>query len=296
MGSTLATVVIPSFNRADLLPDAIESVLNQTVACEVIVVDHGSSDRTEELVKQWGASITYLRRDVDSGPQFSWLDGILLASNEFVKILHDDDWLEPTFVERSVALMHPGVGFVFSAATVTDPEKQAINVLFNSVFDSSGVFGSRRARRIAAETMISPTALLLRKQELVDGIYVDRLPFQVERYHGAGADHYLKLLALLRYEKFGYIKEPLANFRSHPGSITVDAISSGNKSPLTQVYFETLQYYRLLDFVRRTKLMHWVTLLHQIREAFSSLGGFVARYARQIKRVGLVPLRFRKAR
>lgn len=296
MSPTVATVVIPTFNRADFLSDAVGSVLAQTVACEIIVVDHGSTDTTQEVVAQWMDSVTYLRREFDSGPQFSWLDGVLLASHDRVKILHDDDWLEPTFMERCLALMEPDVGFVFTAATVTDPEKQKINVLFDNVFQRSGVFECRRDRRIVAETMISPTALLMRKQELIDGIYADRLPFQVNSFHGAGADHFLKLLALLRNKKFGYISEPLANFRSHPGSITVDAISSGKKPSLTQVYTETLSYYRLLDFAQRTNLMAFVEQLHHVRERLSSVAGFLKRYSRQLQRVGLVPLRLRKTR
>lgn len=293
MRNSVATVVIPTFNRAGLLPDAVNSVFGQTVACEIVIVDHGSTDSTPKIVAQWADRVTYLRREIDSGPQFSWLDGVLVASHDIVKILHDDDWLEPTFMERCLSLMKPDVGFVFTAATVTNPDKQKINTLFESVFPRSGVFHSPKHRRIVAETMISPTALLLRKQELIDGIYVDRLPFQVQRFHGAGADHFLKLLALLRHAKFGYVNERLANFRSHPGSITVDAIASGNKSPLTQVYTETLRYYRLLDFAKRTRLMAFVDGLHRTREGISAITGFITRYTRQVRRVGLIPLRFR---
>jgi len=293
MSSSVATVVIPTFNRADLLPAAVNSVLEQTVDCEIIIVDHGSTDSTPVVARQWGDRVVYLRREFDSGPQFSWLDGVLIASHEFVKILHDDDWLEPTFVEQSIALMAPDVGFVFTAATVTDENKAPINTLFASVLKGSGTYTTRQDRRVVAETMISPTALMLRKQELIDGIYVDRLPFQQHRFHGAGADHFLKLLALLRYPKFGYVSEPLANFRSHAGSITIDAISSGRKSGLTAVYSETLSYYRVLDFIQRGRLIALVNSLHRIQSGLAAVINLFGRYARQVQRVGLVPLRFR---
>jgi glycosyltransferase involved in cell wall biosynthesis len=294
MPSPVATVVIPTFNRADLLPDAINSVLAQTVHCEIIIVDHGSTDSTPRDVLQWGDNVVYVRRETDSGPQFSWLDGVLMSSCEFVKILPDDDWLEPTFMERCLSLMSPRVGFVSTAATVTDMNKTPINTLFSSLFSESGVKKSRRDRDLVAQTMISPTALLLRKQELIDGIYVGRLPFQIGTYHGAGADHFLKLLSLLRYPEFGFIQEPLANFRSHPGSITVNAIESGKKSPLTQVYTEVLQYYRLLDFAERTHLMAAVSGLHSVRRKVARVPAFIVRYIRQVKRAGMVPLRFQK--
>ena len=44
------TIVIPTFNRADYVTKTIESALNQTVPCDIIVCDHGSSDNTPEVV------------------------------------------------------------------------------------------------------------------------------------------------------------------------------------------------------------------------------------------------------
>lgn len=290
----MATIVIPTFNRSDLLPEAIESALGQTIDCEVIVVDHGSTDTTPDVIAAWGAAVRYIRREVDSGPQFSWLDGALLASHDVVKILHDDDWLDSSFMERCLALMEPQVGFVFTAANVTDRDKQPLNTLFANAFAESGIYSSRSDRHRVAQMMISPTALVLRKQELIDGIYVDRLPFQESTFHGAGADHYLKMLALLRYQKFGFVKEPLAYFRSHPGSITADAISSGTKAGLTNVYSEVFNYFLLLDFVRSTGLMRLVLGLHSLREKVRSSLAFFPRYLRQIRSVGLVPVKFQK--
>jgi len=290
----MATIVIPTFNRSDLLPEAIESALAQTVECEVIVVDHGSTDNTPTVVSAWGPAVRYMRREIDSGPQFSWLDGVLLASNDIVKILHDDDWLDESFMERCLGLMDPDVGFVFSAAHVTDMERNPVNTLFHDAFPQSGIYGSGSERRRVAQMMISPTALVLRKQELIDGIYVDRLPFQEHTFHGAGADHYLKMLALLRYQKFGYLKEPLAYFRSHPGSITADAISTGKKAGLTATYSDVFNYFLLLDFARKTGLKSFVVYIHSIGQRMRSLLAFFPRYAAQVKKVGLVPLKFRQ--
>ena len=296
MSSAVATVVIPTFNRADLLPDAVNSVLAQTVPCEIVIVDHGSTDSTAKVVRQWGDKIKYVRRKYDSGPEFSWLDGVLSASSEFVKILHDDDWLEPTFIEQCLVLMSPTVGFVGTAATVTDMQQNPINTLFESLFLTSGIKKSRLDRNLVAETMISPTALLLRRQELVDGIYAGRLPFQVGTYHGAGADHYLKLLCLLRYPEFGFVRVPLANFRAHPGSITVNAFASGQKTPLAGVYSEVLGYYRLLDFAQRTNLLAIIEGAHKVRQKVVAVAEFLPRYVRQVKRVGPIPVRFQKTR
>jgi glycosyltransferase involved in cell wall biosynthesis len=290
----MATIVIPTFNRSDLLPEAIKSALAQTVECEVIVVDHGSTDNTPDVVGAWGPAVRYMRREIDSGPQFSWLDGVLLASHDEVKILHDDDWLDPSFMERCLAVLEPDVGFVFTAAHVTDVEKRSVNTLFHEAFPRSGVYGTRAERRRVAQMMISPTALVLRKQELLDGIYVNRLPFQGNTFHGAGADHYLKMVALLRYKKFGYVKEPLAYFRSHAGSITADAISTGKKAGLTAVYSDVFHYFLLLDFARATGLHRLVPSTYSLGQRIRSLLAFFPRYVAQVQKVGLVPLSLRK--
>ena len=60
--SETVSIVIPTFNRAGMLPVAIDSALNQTKACEVIVVDHGSTDNTPKVAEAYGDRILYIRR------------------------------------------------------------------------------------------------------------------------------------------------------------------------------------------------------------------------------------------
>ena len=80
------SIVIPTFNRADMLPKAIDCALNQTVPCEVIVSDHGSIDHTAQVAAEYGDKITYIRREKDFGPHFCWLEGVLHATGEFVHL------------------------------------------------------------------------------------------------------------------------------------------------------------------------------------------------------------------
>ena len=288
---TVATIVIPTFNRVELLPMAIASALEQSVPCEVIVVDHGSSDRTAEAMVGYSESVTYVRRDFDSGPQFSWLDGVTLANHEPVKILHDDDWLDPNYMERCLELLVGDVGFVFSGANLCDGNAQVIDQLFLNILPRTGTYGSSSQRRLVAEKMISPTAMLMRKHDLIDGIYLERLPFQSARHLGAGADHYIKLLAMLRYPKFGFVNAPLASFRSHPGSITIASNASGSSVELARVYRQTFDFYLVLLAVRRLRLIQLLGWTHLLRRKLLRVAGVVPSYIRQVQRVGLVPLR-----
>ena len=74
--SVRVSIVIPTFNRARLLPRAIDSSLAQTEPSEVIVCDHGSSDDTPAVAAAYGARIRYVRREQDQGPIVCWRDGV----------------------------------------------------------------------------------------------------------------------------------------------------------------------------------------------------------------------------
>jgi glycosyltransferase involved in cell wall biosynthesis len=100
------TVVIPSFNRAALLPRAVDSVLNQTVGdrCDIVVVDDGSTDNTGPVVANYGALIRYLRQP-NSGAAAARNTAIRASNNEFVAFLDtDDEWL-PDKTERQLDAM-----------------------------------------------------------------------------------------------------------------------------------------------------------------------------------------------
>ena len=250
------TIVIPTFNRADRVSNAIKSALQQTVKCRVVVVDHGSSDNTPTIMQKFGSEITYIRNEDDFGPIYSWIDGVVRANTEFVKILFDDDVLAPTFVAESLSLMGPDTAFVASNARVVDLDsgKTIIESLFGGfrkpgVFRCSGLKGAW-----VSKLMISPSALLLRRSDLLDGLYLGSLPLQTSKHHGAGPDHFVKLLAMTRYSNFGLISESLVDFGAHSGSITIQASGDrGQRENLHSVYTDVWIYYlqlRLLKFLR----------------------------------------------
>jgi len=57
-----ASIVIPTYNRAHLVSKAIETAMSQTVPCEVIVCDHGSTDNTQQVIANYRDKVRYIRR------------------------------------------------------------------------------------------------------------------------------------------------------------------------------------------------------------------------------------------
>lgn len=116
MSSTdLLTICMPVFERKDYFLEALESAINQTIKCKIIVVDNCSShDYFKNLCEEKG--ITYYRNETNIGlfPNFNRC--FELADTEFVMTLQDDDILDPVYVESFVDanFKHPAIDVFFT--------------------------------------------------------------------------------------------------------------------------------------------------------------------------------------
>jgi len=95
LSDPIISVVIPTYNRAYCLRDAIDSVLTQSFRdFEIIVVDDGSTDGTNEVVKQYGDRIRLIQQ-VNAGVSAARNTGIRAAKGEWIAFLDSDDTWEP---------------------------------------------------------------------------------------------------------------------------------------------------------------------------------------------------------
>lgn len=85
------SVILPTFNRAHLIKDSIESLLAQTVPItEILIIDDGSTDNTEEVVSGISEIVTYHKKP--NGGKLSGINvGLKMVSSELVWIMDDDD-------------------------------------------------------------------------------------------------------------------------------------------------------------------------------------------------------------
>jgi glycosyltransferase involved in cell wall biosynthesis len=104
MNSELVSVIIPTYNRAEYLREAIESVLAQTYEnFELLILDNCSPDHTPDVVESFkDPRIKYLRHQCNIGGTANWIYGIHLAQGVFFSVLGDDDFYRPHFVESRV--------------------------------------------------------------------------------------------------------------------------------------------------------------------------------------------------
>jgi len=125
----LVSVVITTYNRAGLLRQAIESVLNQTYNnTEIIVVDDGSTDDTEQVVKSFNSpKIQYIWTENWGGPARPRNIGIREARGEYIAFCDDDDVWFANKLERSLQVLSNGrFKIAFTDVLAIDIEGQII--------------------------------------------------------------------------------------------------------------------------------------------------------------------------
>ncbi|HVT80553.1 MAG TPA: glycosyltransferase family A protein [Phycisphaerae bacterium] len=99
------SVIIPTYNCAAFVPQAVASVLAQTLpAAEVIVVDDGSTDGTAEQLKPYGDRICVLRQE-NQGVSAARNHGIARAKGHFIAFLDSDDVWHPRKLELQVPIL-----------------------------------------------------------------------------------------------------------------------------------------------------------------------------------------------
>lgn len=110
----LVSVIIPTYNRAQLISETIDSVLNQTYKrVEIIIIDDGSTDKTEEVVKKKNDErIKYFKFGHSGLPAVARNQGLKLAKGEYVSFLDSDDLWYPQKLKRCLKELESGVDLV----------------------------------------------------------------------------------------------------------------------------------------------------------------------------------------
>jgi glycosyltransferase involved in cell wall biosynthesis len=99
------SVVVPTYNRAAWLPGTVASILQQTLPpAEVLIVDDGSTDDTEQVCSRFAAPVRYLRQE-NSGAAAARNRGIKHAAGEWIAFIDSDDLWEPTKLRTQLAVL-----------------------------------------------------------------------------------------------------------------------------------------------------------------------------------------------
>ncbi|MDD1698356.1 MAG: glycosyltransferase [Methanoregula sp.] len=120
----LVSVVIPTYNRLAILNNTLESVFSQSFSdFEVIVIDDGSTESFDPLVKQYEDRVTFIRLPHSGLPSIARNCGMKKAKGQYVAFLDSDDlWLkEKLKIQVQVFSDHPEIALVCSDAYILKP-------------------------------------------------------------------------------------------------------------------------------------------------------------------------------
>lgn len=156
------SVVIPTYNRAHLIKESLQSVLDQTLQpLEIIVVDDFSTDNTEEVVKSLNSPlIKFIKNQRKKGANGARNTGILMAKGEYIAFHDSDDiWLNHKLEEQNeIFMIHPDIDICFCSFQQDSSKKM---IMPPSKIDRRDI-----NKKLLKGNFISTQTIVLRKNKL----------------------------------------------------------------------------------------------------------------------------------
>jgi glycosyltransferase involved in cell wall biosynthesis len=124
------SVIVPTYNRGQYIAQALESVFAQTFRdYEIIVIDDGSTDNTQEILKNFEGRIRSLYQE-NQGISKTRNRAIKESTGEFIAFLDSDDFWEPIKLEEQVKILdsHPDVGIVYARMPIINENGETIGM------------------------------------------------------------------------------------------------------------------------------------------------------------------------
>lgn len=235
MDRCIASVVIPTHNRRPLLAEAVASSLEQTCAAvEVIIVDDGSTDGTQDFVatrldSAWPHTrVRYFRQD-QAGASAARNRGMREARGDFVQFLDSDDLLHRTKIDRQIAALerNPGAPCCSCYGTMVewvDGEPRGPGVRIGShATDSRQLVLELCSRRVHG--MSTPAPLWRR------AFLLQRPGWREDIALGDDLEYYVRLL--LNAQRVTFVPESLFVVRIHGGSrLSADRMTEASLASL----------------------------------------------------------------
>lgn len=142
----LVSVVMPTYNRYDVICQAVDSVLSQTYRkFELIIVDDGSSDNTEEMLKQrysyeWNKRLKYFKTD-RKGVSHARNFGIEKSEGDYVAYLDTDNTWRNNYLHTMLHLLQTSFSkCAYSAIAVDNQVDKMVFTLFQPLFEWNSLY------------------------------------------------------------------------------------------------------------------------------------------------------------
>lgn len=217
MSSVRVSIIVPCYNHAQFLSEALQSVLNQSYSnWECIIINDGSLDNTEKVAEQWlikDSRFKYIKKD-NGGLSSARNAGIAVAVGDYIVTLDSDDKYEMTFIEKATSILNNKleIGVVSS---------WGIRFFKNKYYDIFKPIGGTIDNFLFSNASIG-TAMFRKKCWEDCGGYDEEMLKGYEDW-----EFYIRVA--MNGWQTEIIKEPLFYYRQHKSSMRVKAVSIYDK-------------------------------------------------------------------
>jgi glycosyltransferase involved in cell wall biosynthesis len=256
------SVIIPAYNAMNYLPATMGSVLNQTFDdFEVIVVNDGSSDETEQWVSQIKDPKVKLISQKNKGLAGARNTGINHAIGEYIAFLDADDLWEPSKLEKQVTALeeNPEVGLVYTWVALVDEQGKFTGRIFKN--NAEGNVWNKLTERNIVEC--GSVAMVRRSCFETVGVFDHNLRSFVEDW-----DMWLRIAS--RYP-FKVVKEPLVYYRqiSTSASRNWEAMEQSFRMVIEKAFYSAsseLLYLKKRSYGAANLCLAWKSLQSQSKD------------------------------
>ncbi len=213
MAKPTCSIIIPTYNHGEYIERSVECAIRQTYPnVEVVVVDDGSTDNTEQRIKQFGSRIIYHRKE-NAGLGAARNTGIELSGGAFLQFLDADDTIHETKLAMQLPIMETegDVAVVYSDCTCTSPDGEVIANTSYSLRPEEDVLTILLKR-----TLFSVHSAVVRKSAVVEAGMFDTARIAQE-------DWELWLKIALNGHQYRYIPGNLAHYDQRGSEIVTNA-------------------------------------------------------------------------
>lgn len=279
----LVSILIPTYNGAEFLLEALHSVNSQTYAnCEIILSDDGSKDTSLEIIEsfkkvsKFPVKVYYHKA---SGIGENWNNCIRKANGEYLKFLFQDDVLKPKCIEKLVhrAEQDADIGMVYCKRDFLfneEEHKEWINLYGNLENHWKGfkrpeeiMLGKKYLKdpnlfKFPENKIGEPTAVLIRSS-----VFNKIGFFRKDLFQLLDVEFWYRIM---KYYKVGFVNEELVYFRLHENQATKKNILKGvnDYNEFYHIFYH--EYLKFLHPIVQWKLIWKVTRLRKLQRLFKN--------------------------
>lgn len=240
----LVSIITPSYNQAKFIEETLQSVLSQDYPnVEYSVIDGGSTDGTQEILKRHGERLTWIS-EKDQGQADAVNKGFRNAGGEIFGWLNSDDTYCPGAIQKVVEFFgkHPDISMVYGEAYNTDAQGNIIERHPTEEFDY---------QRLAETCFISQPTVFLRRH-----VFEEVGPLDISLHYSLDYEYWMRI-----GKRFliGYLPEVLATTRFHGGAKTV----SKRKEAQEEVVMVVRRHYSFVP-LRTIYFYSYMSLLEKL--------------------------------